>query len=64
MAFSMLVLGSNSRIDVRWLGSNPQRIQAETTDLIAIKPEVILWHVGCYCSDFATVSESSQVDVI
>jgi hypothetical protein len=39
----MLVVGSNSRIDVRWLGSNPQRIQAETTNLIATKPEVILW---------------------
>jgi putative ABC transport system substrate-binding protein len=32
----------NIRIDVRWLGSNPQRIQAETTDLIARKPEVIV----------------------
>jgi hypothetical protein len=32
----------NLRIDVRWLGSNPQRIQAETTDLIARKPEVIV----------------------
>jgi hypothetical protein len=43
---------------------DPQRIQAEPTDLIATKPEVILWHVGCHCSDFANVSESSQVDVI
>jgi hypothetical protein len=43
---------------------DPQRIQAETTNLIATKPEVILWHVGCHCSDFANVSESSQVDVI
>jgi hypothetical protein len=35
------------------------------TDLIATKPEVILWHVGCcHCSDFGNVSESSQVDVI
>jgi putative ABC transport system substrate-binding protein len=32
----------NMRIDVRWLGSDPQRIQAETTDLIARKPEVIV----------------------
>jgi hypothetical protein len=29
----------NIRIDVRWLGSDPQRIQAETTELIARKPE-------------------------
>ncbi len=32
----------NIRIDVRWLGSDPHRIQAETTDLIARKPEVIV----------------------
>jgi putative tryptophan/tyrosine transport system substrate-binding protein len=30
------------RIDVRWLGSDPQRIQAETSDLIARKPEVVV----------------------
>jgi putative tryptophan/tyrosine transport system substrate-binding protein len=32
----------NIRIDIRWLGSDPQRIQAETTDLIAGKPDVIV----------------------
>ena len=32
----------NIRIDVRWLGSDPQHIQAETTDLIAGRPEVIV----------------------
>ena len=32
----------NIRVDVRWLGSDPQRIQADTTDLIAAKPEVIV----------------------
>jgi putative ABC transport system substrate-binding protein len=32
----------NIRIDVRWLGSDPHRIQAETTDLIARQPEVIV----------------------
>jgi putative ABC transport system substrate-binding protein len=32
----------NIRIDVRWLGSDPQRIQAETADLVARKPEVII----------------------
>jgi hypothetical protein len=39
---------------------DPQRIQADTTDLIAAKPEAL----GCHCSDFANVSESSQVDGI
>jgi putative ABC transport system substrate-binding protein len=29
----------NLRIDVRWLGSDPQRIQMQTTDLIAGKPD-------------------------
>ena len=32
----------NIRIEVRWLGSDPQRIRAETTDLIARKPEVVV----------------------
>jgi putative tryptophan/tyrosine transport system substrate-binding protein len=30
------------RIDTRWLGSDPQRIEAETADLIARRPEVIV----------------------
>jgi putative ABC transport system substrate-binding protein len=32
----------NIRSDIRWLGSDPQRIQAETAHLIAAKPEVIV----------------------
>jgi ABC-type uncharacterized transport system substrate-binding protein len=32
----------NIRIEVHWLGSDPQRIRAETTDLIARQPEVIV----------------------
>jgi putative tryptophan/tyrosine transport system substrate-binding protein len=32
----------NIQIDVRWLGSDPGRIQTETADLIARKPEVIV----------------------
>jgi putative ABC transport system substrate-binding protein len=32
----------NIRIDVRWVGSDPQHIQAETDDLIAGKSEVIV----------------------
>jgi putative ABC transport system substrate-binding protein len=28
-------------MDIRWLGSDPQRIQSETADLIARRPEVI-----------------------
>jgi putative ABC transport system substrate-binding protein len=32
----------NIRIEVRWFGSDPQRIRAETTDLIARKPEVVV----------------------
>ena len=31
----------NIRIDIRWLGSDPQRIQSETADLIARRPEVV-----------------------
>jgi putative tryptophan/tyrosine transport system substrate-binding protein len=32
----------NIRIDIRWLGSDPQRIQNETEDLLARGPEVIV----------------------
>ena len=32
----------NIRIDIRWLGSDPQRIQNETEDLVARGPEVIV----------------------
>ena len=32
----------NVRIDIRWLGSDPQRIQSETAEMIASKPEVIV----------------------
>jgi putative tryptophan/tyrosine transport system substrate-binding protein len=32
----------NIRIDIRWVGSDPQRIQSETADVIARKPEVIV----------------------
>src|SRR5262249_9567039 len=28
------------RVDIRWVGSDPQRIQSETADLLARKPEV------------------------
>jgi putative ABC transport system substrate-binding protein len=30
------------RVDIRWVGSDPQRIQSETADLLARKPEVIV----------------------
>jgi ABC-type uncharacterized transport system substrate-binding protein len=32
----------NLRIDIRWLGSDPKRIEYETADLLARKPEVIV----------------------
>ena len=32
----------NIRIDIRWVGSDPQRIQSETAEMIARKPEVIV----------------------
>jgi ABC-type uncharacterized transport system substrate-binding protein len=32
----------NIRFDIRWLGSEPQRIQSETADILARRPEVII----------------------
>jgi putative ABC transport system substrate-binding protein len=47
---ALLTLGwredHNIRIDVRWVGSDPQRIQNETADLLARKPEVVVTGVS------------------
>jgi putative tryptophan/tyrosine transport system substrate-binding protein len=62
---ALLTLGwredHNIRIDVRWLGSDPQRIQNETAALLASKPEVVVSGISVAIAQILRTSTTTIV---